>query len=109
MIERNVRIKAEVVSRDEILDHARTYQEQAFHILDKEKTDETADREMKEHPGRFVPTAAGELIDRSAPGTLIPAPRYSPEDLGKSISGFTIDRARLLSNGMQEFLFRLGP
>ena len=68
-----------------------------------------ADRDMKEHPGRFVPTAAGELIDRSAPGAAIPAPRYSPEDLRKSISGFTIDRARLLSNGMQEFLFRLGP
>lgn len=68
-----------------------------------------ADRDMKEHPGRFVPTAAGELIDHSAPGRTIPAPRYSPEDLGKSISGFTIDRARLLSNGMQEFLFRLGP
>lgn len=68
-----------------------------------------ADRDMKEHPGRFVPTAAGELIDRSTPGTAIPAPRYSPEDLRKSISGFTIDRARLLSNGMQEFLFRLEP
>ena len=67
-----------------------------------------ADRDMKEHPGRFVPTADGELIDRSAPGTAIAAPRYSPEDLGKSMGGFAIDRARLLSNGMQEFLFRLG-
>lgn len=67
-----------------------------------------ADRDMKEHPGRFVPTADGELIDRSAPGAAIPAPRYSPEDLGKSMGGFLIDRARLLGNGMQEFLFRLG-
>ena len=66
-----------------------------------------ADREMKEHPGRFVPTADGELNDRSAPGAAIAAPRYSPEALGKSMGGFTIDRARLLSNGMQEFLFRL--
>jgi len=39
---------------------------------------------------------------------VIAAPRYSPEDLGKSMGGFLIDRARLLSNGMQEFLFRLG-
>jgi hypothetical protein len=67
-----------------------------------------ADRDMKEHPGRFVPTADGELIDRSAPGATIAAPRYSPENLGKSMGGFMIDRARLLSNGMQEFLFRLG-
>jgi S-adenosylmethionine:diacylglycerol 3-amino-3-carboxypropyl transferase len=66
-----------------------------------------AERDMKESPGRFVPTADGELIDRSAPGAAIAAPRYSPEDLGKSMGGFLIDRARLLSNGMQEFLFRL--
>mgnify|MGYP000187495523 CR=1 FL=1 len=32
---------------------------------------------------------------------------YSPEELGKSMHPFAIDRARLLSNGMQEFLFRL--
>ena len=67
-----------------------------------------ADRDMKEHPGRFLPTADGELIDRSAPGTAVPAPRYSPEDLRQSMDGFLIDRARLLGNGMQEFLFRLG-
>ncbi len=67
-----------------------------------------AERDMKEHPGRFVPTADGELIDHSAPGAVITAPRYSPEDMGKSMGGFSIDRARLLSNGMQEFLFRLG-
>ncbi len=32
---------------------------------------------------------------------------YSPEDLAKHMAGFEIDRARLLGNGMQEFLFRL--
>lgn len=67
-----------------------------------------AEPDMKEHPGRFVPTADGKLIDCSATSTAIAAPRYSPEDLGKNIGGFVIDRARLLSNGMQEFLFRLG-
>ena len=67
-----------------------------------------AERDMKKHPGRFVPTADGELIDHSAPGAVIAAPRYSPEDMDKSMGGFLIDRARLLSNGMQEFLFRLG-
>ena len=62
---------------------------------------------MREHPGRFVPTPDGELIDYSAERASIAAPRYSPEDLGKSMGRFVLDRARLLGNGMQEFLFRL--
>lgn len=66
-----------------------------------------AERDMPQHPGRFVPTADGELIDRSTRGKTIAAPRYSPEDLGNYMGRFKIDRARLLSNGMQEFLFRL--
>ena len=39
-------------------------------------------------------------------GKRIDAPRYSPEELGDHMAGFAIDRARLLNNGMQEFLFR---
>lgn len=66
-----------------------------------------ADREMKAHPGRLVPTPDFELVDLSAPGEAMAAPRYSPEDLGKSMGRFDIDRARLLGNGMQEFLFQL--
>lgn len=66
-----------------------------------------AERDMQAHPGRFVPTAEGDFIDLSVPDTSIAAPRYSPEALGKSMGPFAIDRARLLSNGMQEFLFRL--
>jgi hypothetical protein len=66
-----------------------------------------AARDMPEQPGRFVPTEDGELVDHSAPVGSIAAPRYSPEDLGKNMDRFVIDRARLLSNGMQEFLFRL--
>ena len=65
-----------------------------------------SERDMCEHPGRFVPTADGELMDYSATREMIAAPRYSPEDLGKSMGRFVLDRARLLSNGMQEFLFR---
>ena len=65
-----------------------------------------AEREMREEPGRFVPTAEGELIDRNAATATIAAPRYSPEDLGNSMGGFVLDRARLLSNGMQEFVFQ---
>ena len=66
-----------------------------------------ADRDMTAHPGRFVPTGDGKLVDRRTPGPAIPAPRYSPEDLQKSMAGFAIQRARLLGNGMQEFLLRL--
>ncbi len=66
-----------------------------------------ADRDMKDYPGRFVPTPDGELIDHSAASKASAAPRYSPEDLGKSMGRFVIDRARLLGNGMQEFLFLL--
>ena len=67
-----------------------------------------AERDMREQPGRFVPTAEGEkLIDCSATQAVIAAPRYSPEDLEKGMGRFALDRARLLSNGMQEFLFRL--
>ena len=66
-----------------------------------------AERDMSERPGRFLPTADGELIDYNTACAVIAAPRYSPEDLGKSMGRFVLDRARLLSNGMQEFLFRL--
>lgn len=66
-----------------------------------------ADHEMTENPGRFVPTPDGDLMDHSLASKGVAAPRYSPEDLGKNMGRFAIDRARLLGNGMQEFLFRL--
>jgi len=66
-----------------------------------------AEREMKEHPGRFVPTPDDRLADQNEPCALVKAPRYSPEELSKHMGRFVIDRARLLGNGMQEFLFRL--
>ncbi len=66
-----------------------------------------SEREMKDSPGSYVPTPEGELVDLNVDSDEIAAPRYSPEALGKHMGGFTIDRARLLSNGMQEFVFRL--
>jgi len=67
-----------------------------------------SEREMRQHPGRFVPTADGDkLINYSTTHEAIAAPRYSPEDLDKGMDRFVLDRARLLSNGMQELLFRL--
>jgi len=64
-----------------------------------------AERDMSEQPGRFIPVDDSALVDHAVPGSLTTAPRYSPEDLCRSMGRFEIDRARLLSNGMQEFLF----
>lgn len=66
-----------------------------------------AERDMQARPGRFIPSADGELVNHSVAGDVIAAPRYSPEDLARNMGQFAIDRARLLSNGMQEFLFQL--
>jgi hypothetical protein len=66
-----------------------------------------SERTMPERPGRFVPTEDVMLVNRGAAGSEIPAPRYSPDDLRRVMGSFAIDRAMLLANGMQEFLFRL--
>lgn len=66
-----------------------------------------AEHEMAKEPGRYVPNADAELIDRNARRASIEAPQYSPADLGSNMGPFVLDRARLLGNGMQEFLFRL--
>jgi hypothetical protein len=66
-----------------------------------------SERSMPDRPGRFVPTEDLRLVNRPAQAAMIDAPRYSPELLGRMIGRFAVDRARLLANGMQEFLFRL--
>ncbi|MEX2125700.1 MAG: hypothetical protein WD795_17565 [Woeseia sp.] len=66
-----------------------------------------SERSMPDRPGRFVPAEDLRLVNRAAPAAEIKAPRYSPEDLGRIMGRFKIEHARLLANGMQEFLFRL--
>lgn len=66
-----------------------------------------SERSMPDRPGRFVPTEDWKLVDHAAQAATIEAPRYSPEFLGRIMGGFAIESARLLANGMQEFLFRL--
>lgn len=66
-----------------------------------------ADSTMPEQPGRFVPTEDSKLVNRRGSSTEVVAPRYSPEDLELTMGRFEIERAMLLANGMQEFLFRL--
>ena len=66
-----------------------------------------ADRMMPAHPAFFVPTPERRLFNKNPATGETNAPRYSPEDLGRVMGGFAIERAVLLANGMQEFLFRL--
>ena len=61
---------------------------------------------MPSRPGRFEPLQDRRLINRLRGSNEIPAPRYTPEELGRLMDGFSIERGRLLANGMQEFAFR---
>ena len=62
---------------------------------------------MPTQPGGFCPVDGGHLERRNTAADERPAPRYSPEDLANAFREFSIERAVLLGNGMQEFLFRL--
>ncbi len=66
-----------------------------------------AARQMPERPSCFLPLDEQrlEIVPQKVP--LRAAPRYSPEDLATCMPRYSVDRARLLRNGMQEFLFRL--
>lgn len=66
-----------------------------------------AARRMPERPASFLPLDE-QRLEIVAPGSALrDAPRYSPEDLATCMPRYAVDRARLLRNGMQEFLFRL--
>ncbi len=62
---------------------------------------------MPSYPGHFVPQSDLSLLDLDARPADRAAPRYSPDDLGRCLPGYAIEKAMLLGNGMQEFLFRL--
>ena len=66
-----------------------------------------AERRMPERPSRFLPLDEQRIEIVAPSGALRAAPRYSPEDLATCMPRYAVDRARLLRNGMQEFLFRL--
>ncbi len=63
--------------------------------------------QMPAEPSIFVPLADLQLANLSVPRAQRPAPRYSPEDLGRAMPRYAAERARLLRNGMQEYLFQL--
>lgn len=60
---------------------------------------------MPVNPGSYIPDDDNNLLDIADHSDECPAPRYSPEDLTQCLPDFRINRAMLLSNGMQEFLF----
>jgi len=62
---------------------------------------------MPIRPSTFVPVDDQHLAQIAVPSGERPAPRYSPEDLAKCMPRYTVERGRLLRNGMQEFLFKL--
>jgi len=66
-----------------------------------------AERQMPVIPDRYVPVDDHSLRPVTQTHEMRPAPRYSPEDLSQCMPAYQLDRAMLLRNGMQEFLFRL--
>lgn len=63
--------------------------------------------QMPAKPGCWVPLDPSRLINVAPAPAVRKAPRYTPEDLGLCMPRYTVERARLLRNGMQEYLFRL--
>jgi len=64
-------------------------------------------RMMPVLPNRYVPVDDHNLRLVSNSKETQAAPRYSPEDLSLCMPDYSLERAMLLRNGMQEFLFRL--
>lgn len=62
---------------------------------------------MSTSPGSYIPLEEGNLLETVAYPAERVAPRYSPDDLCRHMVGYSIERAMLLRNGMQEFLFHL--
>lgn len=63
--------------------------------------------EMPAAPCHYLPTEDHHLSVVPVTTERRPSPRYSPEDLARSMPAYRMDRAMLLRNGMQEYLFRL--
>ncbi len=66
-----------------------------------------SDTHMPMRPGCFVPQEDCSIVDVSIHRREREAPRYTPYDLKHCLPEYTLERAMLLSNGMQEMLFRL--
>ena len=65
-----------------------------------------SDTRMSARPGQIVPLEDNSLMDIAASRSEREAPRYATSDLTSCMQGYALERAMLLSNGMQEMLFR---
>lgn len=61
---------------------------------------------MPARPQHITPTPGYGLEIAPFDGVERPARRYTPDELGRLMGGYVVERAMLLKNGMQEFLFR---
>jgi len=68
-----------------------------------------SERDMHDQPGRYAPVDAGTLLDVARSDGRRHAPRYSTETLTLAMPDYTVERVRLLANGMQEYLFKTRP
>lgn len=62
--------------------------------------------QMPGQPARIAPSGPGELLIEPDDAAPCPAPRYALGALEKCLPGLKSERAMLLGNGMQEYLFR---
>lgn len=62
---------------------------------------------MPAQPGQYAAMGETQLAPTAPGAAERAAPRYTPQDLARCLPGYHIERAMLLRNGMQEFLFRL--
>ena len=61
---------------------------------------------MPARPARIFPAEDHRLEVIAVTSDEKAAPRYSPDALARCMPGYVVERAMLLKNGMQEFLFR---
>ncbi len=66
-----------------------------------------AETHMPACPGHIVPQEDHSLLDVAVSRGEREAPRYTPCDLTDCLHGYALERAVLLTNGLQEMLFRL--
>lgn len=62
--------------------------------------------QMPARPQRITASGDYGLELEPVASDMRPARRYTPDELGRLMGGFAVERAMLLKNGMQEFLFR---
>lgn len=79
---------------------------------------EYASDQMPAEPSIWMPDVMAEAVDDHQVDHIVvgasatsqrPAPRYTPRQLEGLLLGFSIDSTMLLSNGMQEHLFKRSP